>query len=198
MNTNSEVRRWRREGKWRSDREGLFFSSLRITFQRFFLPESDIIDEAPPSLGALPVASIGHSKFLLPVAPPEAFWIGLSSRDETRFDVAIRADFGEVCALDLFGGSSCDGETAAWLSVPPRRVVAGIPTGAHFRVFGKTSEQQELKTLRFLARRCQDSKESAAACELHLVDYASYSARTGLPEPEAIDRDAGYKGYMLP
>jgi hypothetical protein len=160
---------------------------------------SDIIDEAPPSLGALAPAPVGRNKFLLPVAPEESFWIGLSSRDSTCFCVAILANLGGARPSDLLAGGSCDEDTATWLSVPPRRVVPGITTDAHFRVFTRTgANQHDLKMPRFLARRCDASQISAVACQLDLVDYASYSARTGLSAPDVLNREAGYKGYLLP
>ena len=198
MNTADDETWPGRQETWRPDREGLFLSSLHVSFQRFFGPESDLVDEAPPNLGALPVGSLNRCEFLLPVAPGEGFWIGLSSRDETRFKVAILADFGDAQLIDVFGGADNAGR-ANWLSVPPRRVIAGIAAGSHFRVLTRTrAAGSGLTSLRFLARAWKAPEQSAVACELKLVDYASYSARTGLSPPDVLDREAGYKGYLLP
>ena len=53
------------------------------------------------------------------------------------------------------------------------------------------------RCLRLLVRGARDRATEQDAA-IQLVDYATFTERTGLPAPEALDPDAGYKGWLLP
>lgn len=164
------------ERQWKASVAGLHFGALLVSFQRFALPPAGVVEGAPSSLGALPVASASDC-FLLPVADDEAFWIGVIFPAATEIGALV---------LEVF---SPDGERTLRATVEPSRnaVIAGMvqPDG-RTRTFCRRSVAEF---------RVRVGHRSARVC---LTDYASYSIRTGEPAPLPLDPSSGFGGWRLP
>ncbi len=164
------------EQQWEASVAGIHFGSLLISFQRFALPRTGMVESAPPSLGALPVA-LTSACFLLPVADDEAFWIGVI------FPAAT--DIGTLVLESI----SPNGERtlAATLKPSPHAIIAGIvqPNGKI-----KTFCRQSVAEFRVWI-----DHRSTRVC---LTDYESYSLRTAESGPVPLDPSSGYGGWRLP
>lgn len=164
------------ERQWEASVAGMRFGALLISFQRFALPPTGVVESAPSSLGALPVAWTPDC-FLLPVAHDEAFWIGVMFPVATNMDSLVLESF------------SADGERTLIATVEPSRnvIIAGIvqPNGKI-----KTFCRQSVAEL-----RVRVDYRSARIC---LIDYESYSRRTGEAAPMPLDPSSGFGGWRLP
>ncbi|HEX7634193.1 MAG TPA: hypothetical protein VF427_02795 [Noviherbaspirillum sp.] len=166
------------EQQWKASAAGMHFGALLVSFQRFALPPAGVVESAPSSLGALPVARMPEPDcFLLPVADDEAFWIGVIFPAATEMGALVLESF------------SPEGERTLMATVEPSRnaIIAGIvqPDGK-IRTFCRRSVAE------FWVRV---DRRSARIC---LTDYESYSLRTGEPAPMALDPSSGFGGWRLP
>jgi hypothetical protein len=165
----------------------LAFGTLVVSFQRYALPETGLIEgELPSSLGALPVAAVGR-RFLLPVAFGEAFWIGLAM--EARVALQLR-----LTPVPAEGQAEEER-----IALPRVRAIPGWRRqgDASLRPFTRsgTAVSMSLAELRLVA---EAGKYPPATATIELVDYPAYAARSGQPAPDQLDPEAGYKGYLLP
>ena len=172
---------------------------LVLSFQRYALPDSGVIEAAPASLGALPVGLSRDGELLLPLAPRECFWIGMRADTAHPLELAaaMESDDGPI---DVMTGKAWNASTAVRARVPGTPVIDGIrrADGAFDPLL-----REDGAALRPRGRRLQLwvgklGERAAAPVLIELVDYAAFSARTGLPVPEPLDPDAGYKGWLLP
>lgn len=170
---------------------GLRLATLAVSFQRFRRPKSGKVRDTPSSLGALPVATVGLTHFLLPLADDEAFWIGLSADEGGVFSVSVdvRSSDGQVKP------ASPDP-----VRIPPDVYLAGLPRAKGYEVFsrGSTKAKANMTVLNITARIPVGSTDFTRIALVELVDYATFTERTGRAAPEGLDPDAGYKGYRLP
>lgn len=175
-------------------------AGLVLSFQRYALPESGVIEVAPASLGALPVGLSRDGELLLPLAPRECFWIGLSADTAHPLELALAVERDDGL-IDVMTGGAWNASAAIRARVPGTPVIDGIrrADGAFDPLLRDDGAGQSPR-----GRRLQlwvgELEESAAAAPVlvEFVDYAAFSARTGLPAPDPLDPDAGYKGWLLP
>lgn len=174
-------------------------AGLVVSFQRYALPESGVIEAAPASLGALPVGLSRDRELLLPLAPRECFWIGLSadSAHPLELAAALESDDG---AIDVMTGKAWNASTAARARVPGTPLIDGIrrADGAFDPLLREDGAARRPPGRRLQLWAGKPGERAAAPVLVELVDYAAFSARTGLPEPEPLDPDAAYKGWLLP
>src|SRR5439155_18060967 len=73
-----------------------------VSFQRFQLPTTGRVREAPISLGAIEPAGTAAKGFLLPLYDGEAFWIGLDmERGSPPLAFSFAAELSDGSSLDL-------------------------------------------------------------------------------------------------
>lgn len=177
-----------------------------MSFQRFAWPSSSVIVAAPPSLGALPVATFADAgTALLPVARGEALWIGLDPLGVgTDAQLAIVARLASGRVIDVLSGSDWDEHEARTVSPLTRERIEGIARrdGA-FDVIGRspaddaascTSLAFYVSTAATLAKRVDPLSRVA----IEFVDYVAFHRRSGSDPPEPLDPTAGYRGHRLP
>lgn len=170
---------------------GLQLGTLTMSFQRFELPNTGVVRVAPRSLGALPIARARNGRLLLPVDDKEAFWIGLSSREEVYL-VQLGALLNDGTGTQL-------GEEAQ--AVPPdTRIIGWSAAGTSYCALSRVATGSALgvESIYFAARRVASRDAGPIEDKVFLVDYAEYSAATLRPPPERIDPSAGYGGQLLP
>lgn len=171
---------------------------LVLSFQRYALPESGVIEGAPASLGALPVG-LSRDCLLLPLAPRECFWIGLSAdtADPLELAVAVERDDG---LIDVMTGKAWNAATAVGARVPGTPLIDGIRRrdGAFDPLLRDPGAGQRPRCRRLQLWVGKPGERASTPVLVELVDYAAFSARTGLPAPDPLDPDAGYKGWLLP
>jgi hypothetical protein len=166
---------------------------LRLSFQRFPLPGSGMIDEAPASLGALPVCRAADGSLLLPLADGEAFWIGLST-DPPGMEAEV-----SVSALLSDGTAVEEGP----IPVAPIARLAGMRRAdGRYGAFARaaTAAHPGCVSLAFRCRfRRGAGRRGARAAELTLllVDGQTFAAAAGRAPPP-LDPAAGYGGWRLP
>jgi hypothetical protein len=149
---------------------------LLVSFQRYAWPPGDVVDQAPSSLGALPVAW-GRSEFLLPLAHAEAFWIGST--------LPSRLQDGSVSLELLDGNGRC--ALTARLDDRDTTIIAGVRReDGRFDVFCGSSVARVRVHV------------GAQSVEVRLADYDSFAAETRCAPPEPLDPTAGYGGWRLP
>ena len=175
---------------------------LHVSFQRYARPLGDVIAQSPSSLGALPVALGASREFALPVAPDEAFWIGLEmTRSGTRAEVAVRFVSPAGVALDALSGTPWKEETPTWITVPPHPSIEGIAiaTGG-FRPFARTpaANNDEGTATLDVVTRAEGKPGGPAATRILLVSYDRFESMTGRERPATLDADAQYQGWLLP
>lgn len=165
----------------------LAFGPLVVSFQRYALPGTGLIEgELPASLGALPLAAVGR-RFVLPVAAGEAFWIGLSV--EARASLQLR-----LLPVPLEGRG-----VEERFAVPRFRVIPGWRRDgdASLRAFTRAGPAASM-SLTELRLSAEAGKYPPATATIELVDYPDFAALSGQPAPEQLDPEAGYKGHLLP
>jgi hypothetical protein len=171
-----------------------------VSFQRYALPDEPSFDAAPSSLGALPVGFSGH-ELLLPLAQRECFWIGLSKDTPQPLSLTVALERDDGTRIDVLSGKAWSERSATMADLARTPRIDGIR-----RADGRFDPLQRDDgeglaprgcCLRLLVCDARDRVTEQAAV-IKLVDYATFTERTGLPPPEAIDPDAGYKGWLLP
>lgn len=170
---------------------GLQLGTLSVSFQRYELPSTGLVHAIPRSLGALPVAKARRGQLLLPVDEREAFWIGLSSREEI-YRIDLRALLSDGTYVQL-------GERAQ--SVPPIARIVGWPaTEVSYHALSKAGADSTLgiATIHLWAQKIASRSTGWIEGNLTMVDYAEYSLATLRPAPEPLDPSAGYRGHLLP
>jgi hypothetical protein len=174
---------------------------LVLSFQRYALPESGVIEEAPASLGALPVGIARDGELLLPLAQRECFWIGLRLEAVQPLGLAVALEREDGALIDMLSGDAWDARAAAVAHLPGTQRIEGIrrSDGAFDPLLRDDGEGRgpQGARLHFWVRSIHE-RAAARSMVLQLVDYATFTARTGLPPPDALDPDAGYKGWLLP
>lgn len=164
------------ERQWEASVAGMHFGAWLVSFQRFARPRTGVVECAPSSLGALPVASTSAG-FLLPVADDEAFWIGV---------ICPAATVSGTLVLEAF---SPEGGRIWVTALDPSRdtVIAGI-----------VQAEGEFKT--FCRRNVAEIRLRIdhRSARVRLTDYESYSRRTGEVGPPPLDPSSGYGGWRLP
>ena len=186
---------------WLGENELRLPPGLVLSFQRYELPASGVIDRAPASLGALPVALSRDGELLLPLAPRECFWIGVTS-DAARplsLSAAIERDDGSV--TDVLSGAAWNAADPACAEVPGVSRIDGVRRAdGNFepllRDDGSGSGPHDRRLL--LVVNAHDATAAPLTATLEFVDYVVFSARCGSAPPAPLDRDAGYKGWLLP
>jgi hypothetical protein len=100
---------------------------LTVSFQRYRRPARDFLDLPPRSWGALPIGRGRDGDLLLPLGEDEAFWLGLSSKENAPL-ILVCVTSGAT--LDgITGASAAKTPSQSALSgvlVPPARSVEGI------------------------------------------------------------------------
>lgn len=161
--------------RWTAGPHGLRLGRTLVSFQRYPRPPDGIIAQAPSSLGALPVAW-GGGAFCLPLGEQEAFWLGLlweGADAPPGFSiVAMHADGGEAA---VSGAEGCAGRVLLGPARPDGRFDALCPP-----------------------RCARLSLRFATPAAVRVTTPARYAALTGQLPPDALDPDAGYKGWRLP
>jgi hypothetical protein len=169
---------------------------LGLSFQRYPEPEPD--GGGPRrSCGALPVGRSPQGELLVPVAPGEAVWIGLScERPEDRLSVRIRFRMANRRARpDIVA------------EVGHHTAIEGIPSGAgavlpivraptqpeHWACSGL-----DVTLVDRTAKGGHAKRSTRPLVELRLTDYDTFVRETGLPAPAALDAMSAYGGYRLP
>jgi hypothetical protein len=180
----------------RPTREGLRLGPLSVSFQRFEAPAGGSIQQAPSSLGALPVGENDRGEWLLPVADGEAFWIGVNA--EPAAELALRVDTQRDGALDALSGKEWDVAAPQVMRVTAFVVIAGIHRGDGllwaFARRPKSDAALASRAVSFVVR----NDHHQGLIEVRLIDYPGFAAQTGRPPPAPLDPDAGYKGVLLP
>ena len=161
---------------WTGGVEGLRLGPLLVSFQRYSRPEISVVQQAPTSLGALPVAW-AETTFLLPVANCEAFWIGALA-EAPSWPLPLR-----VSAEDAHG------QTAPILQLAEIGIAVGAGRPRDDCLFDALCPPVCVG-LRIIA--------GGYATGIVVVTPGEYAARTGQPQPPLLDLDAGYKGWWLP
>lgn len=176
-------------------------AGLVLSFQRYALPEAGVIGGAPASLGALPVGLSREGELLLPLAQRECFWIGLSPDTGQRLALAVAVERDDGTQIDVLTGKTWNASAAKVVDPADTPRIDGIfrPDGRFDPLLrdGVAGLAPQGRRLQLVVRRLGGQAEEHAAV-IQLVDYETFTARTGLPPPEALDPDAGYKGWLLP
>ena len=174
-------------------------AGLVLSFQRYALPESGVIEAAPASLGALPVGLSRDRELLLPLAPRECFWIGLSADTAQPLELAAAMESDDGL-IDVMTGTAWNASTAVRARVPGTSLIDGIrrADGAFDPLLRDDGAGQRPRGRRLQLWVGTIGERAVTPVLIELVDYAAFSTRTGLPAPEALDQDAGYKGWLLP
>jgi hypothetical protein len=176
-------------------------AGLVLSFQRYALPDAGVIGAAPASLGALPIGLSRDGELLLPLAQRECFWIGLSNETVGPLTVAVAVERDDGVLIDVLTGAAWSADTAAVFAVPGIRRIAGIRqlNGSFEPLLRDPGASRGPQCRRLhVSVRGTDAAATKPVVVIRLVDYATFTARTGLPAPEALDPDAGYKGWLLP
>jgi hypothetical protein len=171
-----------------------FRAGLVLSFQRFALPATGVIDRLPPSLGALPAGVAQDGTLMLPVADGEAFWIGAST------------DGPDGQAEVMVSSVLSDGRTrvAPTLRAAPSARLAGLPRGdGGYDAFTRTATTSGpgCDALTFRCRIRQRGRPWPARFTRLVVRLAgpdAFAAATGVPPPGPLDPGAGYGGWRLP
>lgn len=180
-------------------RRGLRLQSVIVSFQRFPLVAFRPYVERQRSFGALPIAQVGPDRYVVPVAPEEAIWLGVLPVSGTT---AISFGLGSQAGIerDVLGGGSWDDDRPKHLIVPPVRMIYGIrrSDGAYDAIHraGPMGDAVVLKAV--AVRIAGEGRSDRAAAVVELTDPRSYAERSGHPPPEPLDPDASYKGHLLP
>ena len=174
-------------------------AGLVLSFQRYALPESGVIETAPASLGALPVGLSRDRELLLPLAPRECFWIGLSADAAQPLELAVAVERDDGL-IDVMTGEAWNASAAVRARVPGTPVIDGIrrADGAFDPLLRDDGAEQKPRGRRLQLWVGKLAERAATPVLVEFVDYATFSARTGLPTPDPLDPDAGYKGWLLP
>jgi hypothetical protein len=176
--------------------QGLQLGSLTVSFQRFQRPADGIIQEAPPSLGALPVGEGSGRELLLPVADDEAFWLGVNTDREVALAVNVERQGGGM--LDAVSGRTWSTRTPQTIVLSSFAIIAGIRRDdGTVWAFARDSDGDTAPAccaIGFFARR----QRLRTLGSVRLVTYAIFTTRTGRAPPAAIDPSAGFKGFRLP
>jgi hypothetical protein len=170
---------------------------LHVSFQRYARTRDDAIAQAPSSLGALPVALSASGELVLPVAPDEAFWIGLEAMHSgSRAELAVRFTPPGRHAVDALSGAPWNEQRPTWIAVPPISSIEGIALPADgFRAFVRTPLAREDDSVAVLDLTL---RADGAATRLLLVGYARFEKMTGHARPTPLDPESRYKGWLLP
>jgi hypothetical protein len=176
-------------------------AGLALSFQRYALPESGVVERAPASLGALPVGLSPDGRLLLPLARRECFWIGLSVEAVQPVAIAVAAERDDGVMLDVRTGGAWNASSTVFADLADTLRIEGLrrPDAAFEPLLRDDGEGRgpRCRRLHFWIRS-GSMRPSAPAAVLELVDYPTFTALTGLPAPDALDPDAGYKGWRLP
>jgi hypothetical protein len=186
-------------------------SRIVLTFQRFAWPSGGVIERAPSSLGALPVGIGVARDLVLPLADDECFWIGVSLAPEVAGRaMAIDVELADGEHIDATTGATFDDERPGLVMLPDTPRIDGIHRqDGRFDVFVRATHHREGRPCRRVrldiepdatigaAARNRRGREPFAVA-IRLLDYATFTAETGLPPPAPLDVDAGYKGWRLP
>ena len=173
---------------------------LHVSFQRYARPAGDEVGaSAPPSLGALPLALATSGVLALPVAPDEAFWIGLDmTRPGASAEVGLRFESPAQPAVDALSGAPWNEERPVFRTIPPDTSIDGIAlaTGG-FRCFTRTrtAAEDDATGVLDLVTRSVDARRTT---RIALVAYGAFETITGRPRPAPLDPAAQYGGWRLP
>jgi len=162
---------------------------VTLSFQRFATPDPGIIDAAPPSLGALPVALGGPGIALVPLADGEAFWIGLSAGAPGTV-VSLRARGRNGDWHEAFPDASIG------LAGVPRIAGLGRPDG-RFDVLHRARGPGDEAGFASLCITAAAGR-AAEVATLQLLGPAAFVEATGAPAPPPLDPGAGYDGWRAP
>ncbi len=179
-------------------------NGLELSFQRFKLPETGAFEHLPASLGALPVGSGVQDDFVLPLAVDEAFWIGLSlTSSATPVWVGVEAELQDGRVLDVLSSQAWSPESHTVVTVPGVPRIGGFPRpdgckDAFFRASARTGTWGCVCLRIHASRKLPPVAEPPLNVTLRLLDYAGFSAETGLPPPDKLDVQSGYRGWRLP
>jgi hypothetical protein len=172
---------------------------LHVSFQRYARPPGDVGASAPSSLGALPLAVASSGALALPVAPDEAFWIGLEmSGAGASAEVGVRFESPSQPPVDALSGAPWNEQSAAWIAVPPGTGVDGIAlaTGG-FRCFTRTRNAAEDDATGVLDL-VTGTEGARTKTRIALLSYGAFESTTGHPRPTPLDPAAQYQGWRLP
>lgn len=166
---------------------------MEVSFQRFRVPPSGLLEALPSSLGALPVGLTRHGTMLLPLDAEEAFWIGASDLPGSLANhLRIEAQLRDGTALSL---------TTPDVTVPPDHRFFGFPRPDGLMAALSRSETEAasgLKSLRISVRKHASTMARSAQAVIHVVGYKIYAERTQRSEPDPLDPDAQFSRVLLP
>jgi hypothetical protein len=181
------------------DAELVLGQGVVASFQRYQWPAERRFARAPSSLGVLRTGRTREGTVLLPLAPGECFWIGL--RDDAaapcELSVTLGRDGGNV--IDVLSGCPIAATGATWTPIPGTAFIDGIRAGAGFEPLAREtlSVIPVGRTLHLRVRE-RAGADDVGGVDVELVDYETFTARTGCAAPEPLDPDAGYRGWLLP
>jgi hypothetical protein len=163
------------QSSWTAGPNGISLREIVVSFQRYLRPNGDVIAATPPSLGALPFARV-HSRFLVPLAVNEAFWIGVvPAAAVVNKNIALCVDRPGLGPLQL--SMRLQGQVA---------VAAGfMREDGKFDAFCRGTFGGMLATV---------GEQSAS---VSIIDPKLFAARTGV-SPGPVDPGAAYGGWRLP
>jgi hypothetical protein len=127
-----------------------------VSFQRYPLPESGVLEEAPRSWGALPVAIASNGEAMVPLDRGEAIWIGVSVPREdpgpSAACVHVTATRDDASHIDVLSGVAATAGAAGW-RVPPTASVTGITrsAGGWFAIARTVPDGSPSRSIRSLA-----------------------------------------------
>ncbi|CAN7419968.1 hypothetical protein LJR084_002749 [Variovorax sp. LjRoot84] len=170
---------------------------MRLSFQRFLRPTSRIASGSlPSSLGALPVGLGRQGDLIVPTADNEAFWVGLElARAAQPITLRLSVELRSGDVLDALGAAP-----SSALTVPPTRHVGGFThAGSGLRAFARGGGENIDGCVRLVFRAAILAVESEPfSTVVRLVDYAGFTAESGMAPPSPLDPDAGFQGWRLP
>ncbi len=190
---------------WRVEPEGLSLGALlRISFQRCARPSEGVHYRSPSSLGALPLFACGFNEFLLPIAEDEAVWFGLSTPNaQAPVQLLVKAKTHIQGTLNVCSGRPWQEDSASHRTFLGISTIDGIyrddQTVWAFQRCASTPgsptcEELSLQARQHLSRQGEQASKEAG---VRFVDYAVFEAAAGYV-PAALDRNAGYGGWLLP
>ena len=177
--------------------------ALHVSFQRYARPPENVITKAPSSLGALPVGIAQSGNLVLPLAPDEAFWIGLEvTQADAHMHLAVRFQSPGEPALDALSGETSSDARARRVAVPPHQRIDGIALAASgFRSFARTVHAREdgaTALLELVTTHGVDHEARSHPTRVVIVDYLTFETMTGRTRPAPLDPGAKYQGWLLP
>lgn len=179
---------WIRQGYLRTP------CGLRLSFQRYVRSQDGRVPQPlPSSLGALPSAWGEDGALLIPLAPNEAFWIGLQP-DESMETICVTLSAISQTMQSALMQSTVDasgGRISGYLDSTGQLLSFAREVEGQYGSNGCSSLECSIEGI---------SNQHQMTCNfpIRLVRPFEFTNESGMPAPRPVDPDAGYRGYLLP